>query len=114
VSDDRHTEAPGDERDSVFGKLPDSRPGTRSPRRRGGSERVAKPAPKSSPAKSETTPKRRPQDAPHQEPEPPLPRAAGLEDLAWAGVAVAAEAATLGVRLASRAVEAMRGTTERE
>jgi hypothetical protein len=37
----------------------------------------------------------------------------GVEDLAWAGVAVAAEAATLGVRLAGRAFEAMRDAVER-
>ncbi|MQA73334.1 MAG: hypothetical protein GEU88_03095 [Solirubrobacterales bacterium] len=38
---------------------------------------------------------------------------AGLEDLAWAGVAAAAEAATIGVRLASRAMEALRGSDRR-
>ena len=37
----------------------------------------------------------------------------GLEDLAWAGVAAAAEAATLGVRLATRAVEALRDAAPR-
>ena len=37
----------------------------------------------------------------------------GIEDLAWAGVAVAAEAATLGVRLLSRAVEAVRKPADR-
>jgi hypothetical protein len=31
-----------------------------------------------------------------------------MEDVAWAGVTVAAEAATLGVRLFSRALEAVR------
>lgn len=36
-----------------------------------------------------------------------------LEDLAWAGVAVTAEAATLGVRLLGRAVEAAKRATER-
>jgi hypothetical protein len=34
--------------------------------------------------------------------------APGVEDLAWAGVTVAAEAATLGVRLLSRAIGAVR------
>ena len=38
----------------------------------------------------------------------------GLDDVAWAGVAVAAEAATIGVRLASRAIEAVRGNSERD
>jgi hypothetical protein len=37
----------------------------------------------------------------------------GVEDLAWAGITVAAEAATLGVRLLSRAVEAVRGPADR-
>ena len=37
----------------------------------------------------------------------------GLEDLAWAGIAAAAEAATLGVRLATRAMEAVRDAVER-
>jgi hypothetical protein len=32
----------------------------------------------------------------------------GIEDVAWAGVTVAAEAATLGVRLFSRALETVR------
>jgi hypothetical protein len=37
----------------------------------------------------------------------------GVEDLAWAGITVAAEAATLGVRLLSRALEAVRGPADR-
>ena len=37
----------------------------------------------------------------------------GLEDVAWAGIAAAAEAATVGVRLAGRAFEALRETVER-
>jgi hypothetical protein len=36
-----------------------------------------------------------------------------LEDLAWAGVAVTAEAATLGIRLLGRAVDAARRATDR-
>ena len=36
------------------------------------------------------------------------PEGAGLGDIAWAGVAVAADAATIGVRLASRALERLR------
>ena len=40
-------------------------------------------------------------------------RRGGVEDLAWAGIAVAAEAATLGVRLLSRAVEAVRKPADR-
>ena len=37
----------------------------------------------------------------------------GIEDVAWAGVAAAAEAATIGVRLANRALEAMRDAVDR-
>jgi hypothetical protein len=37
----------------------------------------------------------------------------GIEDVAWAGVAAAAEAATIGVRLATRALEAMRDAVDR-
>jgi hypothetical protein len=46
------------------------------------------------------------QEAPHAE-------GPGVEDLAWAGITVAAEAATLGVRLLSRALEAVRGPADR-
>jgi hypothetical protein len=41
------------------------------------------------------------------------PEGGGLEDLAWAGIAAAAEAATIGVRLASRAMEAVRDAGKR-
>lgn len=45
--------------------------------------------------------------------EAPEPRdAPGVEDIAWAGVTVAAEAATLGVRLLSRAIGAVRKPTD--
>ena len=36
-----------------------------------------------------------------------------IEELAWAGIAVTAEAATLGVRLVSRAIDAARRAAER-
>jgi hypothetical protein len=39
--------------------------------------------------------------------------APGVEDLAWAGITVAAEAAALGVRLLNRAVGAVRKPTDR-
>jgi hypothetical protein len=92
--------------DGVFGNLPGSRPGARSPRRRSG-DAAEPPKPKPKPA-PETTPPA-PEAAPPDESGP-----GGLEDVAWAGVAVAAEAATIGVRLASRAIEALRGSTERD
>ncbi len=117
----------------VFGNLPDSRPGTRSPRRDSG--RAGKGA--SGDAPPATTSKRpRAEDRaasqpvaerevgpapPRAEPsgraaieEEPAKEGGGLEDIAWAGVAAAAEAATIGVRLASRAIEALRGNAEKE
>jgi hypothetical protein len=104
----------------VFGNLPGSRPGTRSPRRGSagaakgdGTKRAAatKPKPRAEPSQ-------KPRPAPEAAPGDSRPAAAdepggGLEDIAWAGVAAAAEAATLGVRLASRAIEALRGNSER-
>ena len=112
---------PGDEGEAagVFGSLPRSRPGRRSPRR----------APVTAPAPVPDEPAERPPeslepepevraDAPaDQETEPDRARSpagqGGLEELAWAGIAIAAEAATLGLRLANRALEAMRGDAER-
>jgi hypothetical protein len=58
-----------------------------------------------------TPPPRRP--APEPEPEQRSLGPGSLEDLAWAGVAVTAEAATLGVRLLGRAVDAAKRATER-
>lgn len=40
-------------------------------------------------------------------------RVQGVEDLAWVGVAIAAQAATVGVRFASRALEAARNSIDR-
>jgi hypothetical protein len=42
------------------------------------------------------------------------PQIASVEDLAWAGIAVAAQAATVGVRLASRALDAARKSVDRD
>lgn len=88
--------APGDEGEpqGVFGNLPTTRPGARSPRRAaepGAAPRGERPAPAT--------------------PEPAA--GGGVEDVAWAGVAAAAEAATIGVRLATRALEAMRDAVDR-
>jgi hypothetical protein len=114
----------------VFGNLPSARPGVRSPRRDSGK---GKPQPKRAQSKPATarartrpatastprpapsspkgpTPTKRP--AGHPPPESQAPESAaghrGIEDVAWAGVTVAAEAATLGVRLFSRALETVR------
>ncbi len=108
----------------VFGNLPDSRPGTRSPRR--GSE-AGKPAPARKPAKASPASAGKPAQPAKPPPSAPAPPrrepatpgrpadgAGGIEDLAWAGVAAAAEAATRGVRLASRALDALRGSSERD
>ena len=121
---------PGSSGGGVFGNLPDSRPGTRSPRRDSGraakggsgdaprkpaaSKRRTTPAPAPErPAPTEPRPAaERPEQTPAPEAEPPK-EGGGLEDIAWAGVAAAAEAATIGVRLASRAIEALRGNTEK-
>jgi len=117
------------EQGSVFGNLPESRPGVRSPRRgksrdagRAGGT-TAKSTPRQTrPAKeagrpSPSGPAARPPSRPvtHEPAAPPSDEAelGGIEDLAWAGVAVAAEAATLGVRLLSRAVEAVRKPADR-
>lgn len=108
---------PGQE-GSLFGRLPSARPGVRSPRRRAAGEKgrsgpseapeSASKAPESASERSSgPSPPTQPEAA--REPEAPEPRdAPGVEDIAWAGVTVAAEAATLGVRLISRAIEAVR------
>jgi hypothetical protein len=115
---------------SVFGNLPESRPGTRSPRRGQRAGRTTKPKaetkrrpaakPKPRPAEpaSDTKPKAATMPPPRRSEQPPAEapderQGGGLEDLAWAGVAAAAEAATLGVKLANRALEALRGNSER-
>jgi hypothetical protein len=118
----------GPEQGGVFGNLPRSRPGTRSPRRQrasgrppGGGAELTEPLPEPAvPSQPEPTPPLEPA-APHAEAPPSKPdleaepdrEGNGLEDLAWAGVAAAAEAATIGVRLASRAMEALRDSVER-
>lgn len=119
--DEPQTGEPG-----VFGNLPSARPSVRSPRREGGKKKgAAKARPKAAakparPRSARPTPKQ-PASPPSSSPPPPPPRrpaptpaeegdarGGGIEDLAWAGVTVAAEAATLGVRLVSRALEAVR------
>jgi hypothetical protein len=116
------------EQGSVFGNLPGNRPGVRSPRRGQGrgagraggttakpSGRQSRPAAKG--GRSPRGPAAQPREAPvAREPAAQAEAEAehgGIEDLAWAGVAVAAEAATLGVRLLSRAVEAVRKPADR-
>jgi hypothetical protein len=107
--------------DGVFGNLPNARPGARSPRRRAQNgaagaetprptERRATPPPPPDPA----TPPGTERDAPVPSEPAGGPRITSVEDLAWAGIAVAAEAATVGVRFASRALEAARKSVDRD
>jgi hypothetical protein len=121
-----------DSQGGIFGNLPDARPGTRSPRRASSGKAKPKAAAKTkaaaakakAPAKPKAAPKPPTAARPADPPPPPRPadperplteqQPGGLADVAWAGIAVAAEAATLGVRLASRAIEAVRGNSERD
>ena len=93
ASEDRQHGEPEDPAASILGSLPRERPGRRSPRRAESGDEAPEP------------------DRADPEPEAGDPRS--VEDLAWAGIAVAAEAATLAVKLANRAIEAMRGTADR-
>jgi len=126
VSDEgKATEGEPDEDEAgVFAKLPDSRPGARSPRRRTGARaakaepQVPKKAPAVTTPRAEREPERPKPPPAEQRSAEPAPEAepssgGGLEDVAWAGIAAAAEAATLGVRLASRAFESLRGNPGR-
>ena len=112
--DETHQEA--DDQGGVFGNLPGTRPGLRSPRR-AEEPRSGEQTKPSVPRATRHRPSA-PSPPPSETPEPETPPATGdehggVEDLAWAGVAVAAEAATLGVRLLSRAVEAVRKPADR-
>jgi hypothetical protein len=132
MSDDERS---GSNDPGIFGSLPSSRPGSRSPRRSGGEGAgkskgsQTRTASRPSAAKAESSPSAStasapPPPRPHERhtgqgagQSPPGPKEGdgqtGIEDLAWAGVAAAAEAATLGVRLATRALETVRRAAER-
>jgi hypothetical protein len=113
-----------DQERGVFGNLPRTRPGTRSPLRDDGE--ATRRAGSDSPERPARTAVRPPPPPPPPPPRPE-PSAAGapeeqllddqdeygLDDLAWAGIAVAAEAATLAVRFLNRAMEAARDASER-
>jgi hypothetical protein len=115
VNDEGPPDQPPAPETGVFGNLPGSRPANRSPRRDRQAASAQAPKPRATGARREREPDAAAQGAPRREPsaesEDPDGRTdgAGLEDLAWAGVAVAAEAATLGVRLVSQAMGALRG-----
>jgi hypothetical protein len=122
----------------VFGRLPGTRPGVRSPRRASGKATEAEPAaeqqePTPDPRSPAGIPSARdrskaagdeapateawpsgggePSDA-EEQPDAQAEHG-GVEELAWGGIAVAAEAATLGVRLLSRAMDAVRRAPDR-
>jgi len=121
MADEASGEKPAKASDGVFGNLPATRPGTRSPRRRNdeapperpatAEPRTAKPAPPPPPPKPAPPPAPAAKAAPPAE-EPSAQRIGSIEDLAWAGVAVAAQAATVGVKFASRAIEAARRSAD--
>lgn len=120
-------EPAGEEEPSVFGNLPKTRPGARSPRRGADAEKqkTSASARAEQPETARTGQQERAGKAKPLSP-PPRPRGQqrpehakpeghgrGIEEVAWAGVAAAAEAATIGVRLANRALEAMRDAVDR-
>jgi hypothetical protein len=133
MTEDGPEAAPGDADgpEGVFGNLPSARPGSRSPRRDTGNGKTASgkgpraPEPMKAKAKPKpTAPRRKPAGpkAPEREPAPPepledplapQPSIQGVEDLAWAGVAVVAQAATAGIRFTSKALEAARKSIDR-
>jgi hypothetical protein len=137
MPDEKQSEGAPGEPGGIFGKLPSARPGVRSPRRAparraqetkgatepasagtagGAASRASPPPPPPSSRRASSPPSGRPSPPPPSRddaPEAPGGRGGGVEDVAWAGITVAAEAATLGVRLLSRAVEAVRKPTER-
>ena len=104
------TPAAGDR--GVFGNLPSERPGVRSPRRGEGEGAKAKGPSRAKAKPTAPKPPPRPADPPPRPPEAEEPESGSgrgsVEEVAWAGITVAAEAATLGVRLFSRALEAVR------
>ena len=123
---DETTEGSAQAPDGVFGNLPSTRPGSRSPRRQSSepeeatadetaaeavAEEPAEPEPAS--LKPPETPDEPEPPQPVDDPLAPQPAIGSIEDLAWAGVAVAAQAATAGIRFTSRALEAARKSIDR-
>jgi hypothetical protein len=122
VASEEPTEPPAAEADDatappegVFGNLPKARPGARSARRDqpAARPRRAAAAAEAGQAKRAAADPEPPTRAGEPPPPDPEARGGGIEDVAWAGVAAAAEAATIGVRLATRALEAMRDAVDR-
>ena len=97
--------------DGVFGNLPRTRPGTRSARRDADEASRRRPSAATADRQPGARESASTSEPGHAAPDPES--AGGIEDVAWAGVAAAAEAATIGVRLANRALEAMRDAVDR-
>jgi hypothetical protein len=102
--------------------LPSTRPGSRSPRRQSSEpeEATADETLPEEPVEPEPvlledpdTPDEPEPPQPIDDPLAPQPGIGSIEDLAWAGVAVAAQAATAGIRFTSRALEAARKSIDR-
>ena len=109
-----------DDQGGVFGNLPGTAPGSAQPAARQSSlrpgEQARSRAPLERPGRSLRPPSRPDASAPAPEPEtPPATGTAARRRRGprLGGIAVAAEAATLGVRLLSRAVEAVREPADR-
>ena len=106
----------------VLGNLPKTRPSVRSPRRKKPEAKSAKAAEPEA-GKQPSRPGRpsrpeRPDRTERPEPEPvadasPASPAAELDALARGGIAIAGEAASLGLRIAGRAAAALRDAVER-
>jgi hypothetical protein len=96
----------------VLGNLPKSRPAVRSPRRKQRTAASEKPA-----AGAGERERPRPRaDRPGSEPateSPPTSAGGDLDALARGGIAIAGEAASLGLRIAGRAAAALRDAVER-
>ncbi|MCB0866741.1 MAG: hypothetical protein KDB58_13590 [Solirubrobacterales bacterium] len=102
MSDERPESAKSSPQAGILGNLPNSRPAVRSPRR-------STEPPKQREEPAEAAEKEASTDAHEATPEQPI----DLEALAKGGIAVAGEAATLGLRLAGRAAAALRDAVER-
>ena len=128
MADERAIDTRQRRTEGVFGNLPGPTAGNAQPAPpRGATTRQLRPSPASrAPERAPSLRRhrllrrrnRRPHPAaeatPPAAPEPATgQRISSVEDLAWAGIAVAAQAATVGVRFASRALEAARKSVDR-
>jgi hypothetical protein len=104
-SDDRREDPPASPQAGVLGNLPRTRPSVRSPRRADAPD----PAADAARAAAASEPPREP-SAPR---EPAAEQGNEIEALARTGIAAATGAATLGLRLAGRAAQAVRDAVER-